>query len=133
MESLLDRTECQAANNDPDSDLRRCRRAWRTDLLFGSRYGVLSEYYHPLTATTKWFVAPHAFVTRAPYDVYNNGNRLAEYGQRRAGVGIDLGYTIGPRSEVRVGEQYAWYRYKLQTGLPIVPDISLHSAVTTAG
>jgi NTE family protein len=108
------------------------RSEWRTDLLFGSRYGVLSEYYHPLTATTKWFVAPNAFLTRSPYDVYNDRNRVAEYRQGRAGIGIDLGYTIGPRSEVRVGEQYAWYRYKLQTGQPVAPDTSFHSAVTTA-
>jgi NTE family protein len=39
------------------------RSEWRTDLLFGSRYGIASEYYHPLNANTRWFVAPKALNT----------------------------------------------------------------------
>lgn len=108
------------------------RSEWRTDVLFGSSYGIISEYYHPLTATTKWFIAPGALWTRLPYDIYNNGNRIAQYAQRRAGFGIDLGYAFGPRAELRLGESYLWNNYKLTTGLPTVPNTSVNTTVTSA-
>jgi NTE family protein len=108
------------------------RSEWRTDVLFGSSYGIISEYYHPLTAATKWFVAPNAFLTRLPYDIYNDRSRIAQYTQRRIGFGMDLGYAFGPRAELRMGEYYVWNNYKLTIGVPTVPNTTANTAATTA-
>ena len=101
-------------------------------MLFGASYGIISEYYHPLTATSKWFIAPQALWTRFPYDIYNDRNRIAQYAQRRVAFGMELGYAIGPKSELRFGESYTWINYKLTTGVATVPNPSTNSPVTTA-
>jgi NTE family protein len=108
------------------------RSEWRTDVLFGSSYGIISEYYRPLTATSKWFIAPQALITRLPYDIYSDRNRIAQYAQRRAGFGVDLGYAFGPKAELRIGESYAWINYKITTGVPTVPNATANTAITSA-
>ncbi len=108
------------------------RSEWRNDVLFGVTYGIISEYYHPLTPTTKWFIAPTAFWTRVPYDIYNGDTRVAEYRQGTGGFGLDLGYAFGPRAELRMGEEYVWYNYKLETGVDTIPNTSYHTPVTVA-
>src|SRR4029077_17726847 len=41
-------------------DVAGYRAEWRVDALFGNTYGVQTELYRPLTAISKWFVAPRA-------------------------------------------------------------------------
>ena len=39
-------------------DVGGFRSEWRNDIVLFSEYGVRSEYYHPFTPLTHWFVAP---------------------------------------------------------------------------
>ncbi len=40
------------------------RSEWRNDFILFSQYGLRSEYYHPFTPTTHWFVAPRGLVRK---------------------------------------------------------------------
>ena len=39
-------------------DVGSYRSELRTDVILGSQYQLAAEYYHPLTTTSNWFIAP---------------------------------------------------------------------------
>ena len=41
-------------------DVGGFRSEWRNDIILFSEYGLRSEYYHPFTPLTHWFIAPRA-------------------------------------------------------------------------
>jgi NTE family protein len=84
-------------------DVAGYRSEWRTDARFGNTYGISSELYKPLTATSKWFVAPHAAASDTQFKIYQHSDPLVIYGRKDASIGADLGYGINRFSEIRVG------------------------------
>jgi NTE family protein len=77
---------------------------WRNDLLLGSSNLAATEFYQPV-ANTRLFVAPYAFASKLPRNEFDNETRVAVFGDERAGGGLDLGYNIDRRSELRFGYQ----------------------------
>jgi NTE family protein len=98
------------------------RSEWRTDFAMGDRYEIASEYYHPFTGSSNWFIAPHAVAGKRRFDLYNNRNRTSEYSIHRAGAGLDLGYALGRNAEVRVGEELIRHEINLKLGAAFVPN-----------
>ncbi len=95
---------------------------WRSDLLFGSSNLGASEFHQPL-GQTPFFVAPYVFASKFARNSFDNLNRVAVFGDERAGGGLDIGYDSGRRSEFRFG--YELFEGKLApligaAGLPIV-------------
>ncbi len=93
---------------------------WRNDLLFGSSNLAASEFYQPL-GQSHFFVSPYAFASKLARNAFNGLNRIAVFGDERAGGGFDIGYNSGRRSEFRIG--YELFDGKLSpiigaTGLP---------------
>jgi NTE family protein len=93
----------------------------RTDVAFGSTYGARVEYYHPFTARTNWFVAPQAFATRTPLNLYSGNTLLAEYRLTRAGGLLDLGYQLDRFSELRFGYEAGYLSSSRYSGSPGLP------------
>lgn len=75
---------------------------WRTDLSIGVYNRLGTEYYYRVKGG-KWFVAPSLGYEETEQPVYRNGERTAEFTNRRAGGGIDLGYAFGRFQEFRAG------------------------------
>jgi NTE family protein len=107
------------------------RSEWRTDAFFGRNNGINSEYYRPLSDSSKWFVAPRGYLTRTEFDIYNDRDRIAQYFQLRKGGGIDLGYALSPKAEIRVGEDVARYSTYLKLGSPIAENSSFGETVSS--
>jgi len=84
-------------------DVAGYRSEWRVDALFGNTYGVQTELYRPLTAISKWFVAPRAGASENAFKIYNRNNPRAEYRLRRTSIGADVGYGFSRFTEVRAG------------------------------
>ena len=103
------------------------RSEWRTDVSVGNVYGISSEYYHPITGSSNWFIAPHAFSDKSRFDFYDYRNRTAEYSRHRTAAGLDLGYAIGHNAEIRVGEAVVVNDADLKLGTAIIPNYS-HAA-----
>ncbi len=55
------------------------RSEWRTDFILFSDYGLNSEYYHPFTPLTHWFVAPRVLADNNPIYLYDNNQLTATY------------------------------------------------------
>jgi NTE family protein len=95
---------------------------WRSDLLFGSSNLAATEFYQPV-AQSHFFVAPYAFASKVSRNSFSGLDRVAVFGDERAGGGFDIGYNSGRRSEFRAG--YEIFSGKLSpligsTGLPVV-------------
>jgi NTE family protein len=107
------------------------RSEWRTDAFFGTNNGITSEYYRAFSDSSKWFVAPRAYLTRTEFNIYNDRDRIAQYFQLRKGGGIDLGYSGSPKAEIRVGQDIARYSTYLKLGVPIVENAAETVAVSS--
>lgn len=82
----------------------------------GQIAGLDVELYKPLNRATHWFAAPHAYLTHSSTGLYSNGNQLAQFKERRNGVGIDIGYQFNARTELRAGEEYQWFSARRTIG-----------------
>jgi NTE family protein len=97
---------------------------WRTDLIGGSVYGVVSEYYHPLSWLSHFFIAPRVFAQNEPFDVYLESNRIATYREHNYGGGFDFGVAVSRFSELRFGYQTGYESLTREIGTPELPNAS---------
>jgi len=88
----------------------------RTDFILFSQYGLRSEYYHPFTPLTHWFVAPRGLAENDPYYLYNENKLASIYRETNAGGAVDVGYQFGRTSELRVGYEGGWKHFAPEIG-----------------
>jgi len=93
---------------------------WRTDFSIGSEWGAATELYKPL-ARRAWFIAPRAYATDEPFDLYDRSTQLADYRIRQYGGALDLGYALNRSSELRLGYDISDLHSSLRVGSPILP------------
>jgi NTE family protein len=98
----------------PNSELR-------FDVGFGTNQTVALELYKRV-GHRGVFVAPRAYFTRSSLNGYQDGELLAEYRVKRTGAGIDVGYTTGMRTELRLGYDEADVRARRRIGVPLLPE-----------
>jgi NTE family protein len=99
-------------------DIGGFRSEWRTDVIAFSQYGIRSEYYHPFTPLTHWFVAPRVLGENNPFYIYDNNKLLSIYRRTDVGGAIDVGYQFGATGELRVGYDGGWEKFSRQIGNP---------------
>ena len=115
------------------------RRELRNDVMVGSQYGIRTEYYRPLSWTSKWFVAPRADFDSSLYPFFNESTLLAVYRNREVLGGLDFGYAFGSTGELRVGYEGGYQKLNPQIGntavFPIVSgatgDVKLQYTLVT--
>jgi NTE family protein len=105
-------------------DIGGFRSEWRNDIILFSQYGLRSEYYHPFTPQTHWFVAPRALTYSDPLYVYSHNQLLSTYRKNFGGGGIDFGYQFGNVGELRFGYEGGYESFERQIGGPLLPSVS---------
>lgn len=105
-------------------DIGGFRSEWRNDIILFSDYGLRSEYYHPFTPQTHWFVAPRALAYSNPLYFYNDNQLLSTYRKNFGGGGIDVGYQFGNVGELRVGYEGGYESFQRQIGSSELPNVS---------
>jgi hypothetical protein len=95
----------------------------RLDGSIGTDQAAAIELYK-LVGRRGLFVAPRVYFNRYGVNGYQDGEFVAEYRLRRTGAGIDIGYTTGLRSEVRLGYDTSAVRLRLRVGPPTLPEAS---------
>jgi NTE family protein len=111
-------------------DIGGYRSELRTDFAFGSLYSISTEYYHPLYATSRWFVAPAISASRSPINLYFNDTFLAEYKLNNFTGGFDLGYAFNRFSELRFGYEAGYLKASRWIGSPLLPSVSGRTGLT---
>jgi NTE family protein len=112
-------------------DFDRFGSEWRNDFVAGSEYGLSTEYYHPFTAYTHWFMSVYGTADSSPFNVYQRNRLLAEYRNRRSGGGIDLGYTFGRSGELRFGYEAGYQKLSEDLGAPVTPAVRGRFGITS--
>ena len=98
------------------SRFRRLPLGMAHGLLIFSDYGLNSEYYHPFTPQTHWFIAPRVQADNNPLYLYDNNQLTAIYRRTTLGGGVDAGYQFGNTGELRVGYEGGWQNFARQIG-----------------
>jgi NTE family protein len=99
-------------------DVGGFRSEWRNDITLFSQYGLKSEYYHPFTPQTHWFIAPRAQAVNEPFYIYDNNQLVSTYRRSTLGGGVDVGYQFGRTGELRAGYEGGWQDFERQVGNP---------------
>jgi len=108
-------------------DLGGYRSELRTDVSFGSRYGISTEYYRPIREQSPVFIAPRAYTQDAKLEVYSGGARAAEYRLREYGAGLDIGGTFSRFAELRAGYNAAHISARRRIGEPYLEEGGVRS------
>ena len=103
----------------------------RVDGMVGQLAGFDAELYKPLGTAMHWFVAPHAYVTHAVTEYYTGSDQLAQFTQRKNGLGLDFGYQFNAKTELRAGEDFQWYGEHRTIGAPVQQEFELTPLVTS--
>jgi len=99
-------------------DIGGFRSEWRNDIVLFSDYGLNSEYYHPFTPQTHWFIAPRVLAENNPLYLYDENQLISTYRRSTLGGGVDVGYQFGRTSELRLGYEGGWQDFERQVGNP---------------
>jgi NTE family protein len=93
----------------------------RNDVVAGSIYRLSSEYYHPFSPSTHFFIAPQVALDTEKFYFYFDNHIDSQYRKRQFGGALDVGYTFGAHAEARVGYQSAYQRYS-----PVIGDTVIY-------
>jgi NTE family protein len=106
-------------------DFGSYRSELRSDAIIGSQYLIDTEYYHPFTPTTNWFVAPRGSANSTQQYVYNGDTQIATYRNRQVLGGMDVGYGFGTTAELRLGVEGGFEKLSPQIGnSSVLPTVS---------
>lgn len=106
-------------------DMGSYRSELRNDVILGSQYQLTSEYYHPYTTTSNWFISPRAGFNSTQFNVYSGNTLQASYRIRQYGGGLDTGYAFGRTGEFRLGYEGGWENATPTIGnVPTLPTTS---------
>ena len=104
---------------------------WRTDALLGSRYGLASEYYHPIRRFGNWFVAPQITAETLPFDIYRRLTPIADYELRTISGTLDVGYNFNRDAQFRLGYEGGATKFSETIGQPLFPFSSSRIGTTS--
>lgn len=89
---------------------------WRTDLQLGENPLLRTEFYQPLGAYSRYFVAPRLELEEFTALLYVDDEAVSNYRVSRRAVGIDLGRHFGTWGELRLGILLETASADIQTG-----------------
>jgi NTE family protein len=94
---------------------------WLTDLQIGENPKIFTEFYQPLSLTSRYFIAPQFdFEERSVFELTGR-DRIAEYRVRTVLGGLDIGREISNWGEVRLGIRRGQGRSRVLIGEPTLP------------
>jgi NTE family protein len=96
---------------------------WYNDIALGRNTAWYSEFYQPLDARQRFFVAPYVDLERRFLDVFQGDTPTAEYSLPTAIAGVDVGTQFTRWGEVRLGLYGGVSKPTLNSGAALVDDI----------
>ena len=107
--------------------LNRLGGEFRTSVQLGSPNAFAAQFYQPLHAAQRFFVAPVVYANQRLRYLYRDETAVGQYDTRRYGVALDVGAAFGSWGELRVGFLREGADAKAKTGNPSIPDPGHHS------
>jgi len=108
--------------------LNRLGGEWVAEAQVGQTTYLFTEFYQPIEARARLFVAPYGRVGEYTRGVFVGDDRVAEYRVREALGGLDVGTTFGTWGELRLGPVFRHVDANVDTGSPILPDVKVNGS-----
>jgi NTE family protein len=106
-------------------DFGSYRSELRSDAIIGSQYLLDTEYFHPVTPTSNFFIAPRGSANSVQDYVYSGDTEIATYRNRQIVGGFDVGYQFGTSGELRLGYEGGYEKLSPQIGnSAVLPTVS---------
>ena len=104
---------------------------WRNQVQLGYFNNLSTSFYQPLDVAQRFFIEPKAFLVRSWEDVFFDNERLARYKFADRGGNFDVGVNISDDAQIRAGYLYARREATVETGSPILPEVTRDDAGLT--
>jgi len=92
---------------------------WRNEFQIGDRPRFKSEFYQPLDAATRYFIAPLVEYQERNVNVFNDeGHNVIQYRVKYLQGGLDVGRQFGNWGEARLGVRRAYGASRINIGDP---------------
>ena len=95
---------------------------WRTIVQVGSDRRLFTELYQPLDVGTRWFVNPIFEWEAQNVNLFEDGDKLAEYDVSEVGISLEAGRELGYWGEIRSGLRWSTGEVDLEVGDPALPE-----------
>ena len=95
---------------------------WRSDLVLGTNVLLGTEFYQPLGERQYFFVVPRLQYAIQPWYLFEDTIQIAQYQDASAIAQLDVGANIIEYGDVRVGVQYGYRSFELQSGTLLFPS-----------
>ncbi|MCP3749421.1 patatin-like phospholipase family protein [Pseudomonas sp. SBB6] len=99
---------------------------WLTRAQIGDQQELYSEFYQPLDAGSRYFIAPYIDLGSQNIEATLDDDPIAEYRLERYGFGLNLGRQIGNNGEVRFGVGQAWGQAEVRIGDQDLPKVNFN-------
>ncbi|WP_027897005.1 patatin-like phospholipase family protein [Zestomonas thermotolerans] len=104
--------------------INRLGAEWLTRLQLGDHQELYSEFYQPLDAGSRYFVAPYLFGEARNVELLVDNEPFAKYRLERYGYGLNLGRQITNSGEIRFGLGQGWGEAEVSLGPTELPSFS---------
>jgi NTE family protein len=95
---------------------------WQTDLQLGTDPLLISEFFQPLSAGSRLFMAPRVDLRQRNLQTFVGEDAVARYRINESELGIDLGTHLGSIGEIRLGAYRGAGRARVKVGDPTLPN-----------
>ncbi len=91
---------------------------WRTDAQLGTEPFLFTEFYQPVSADSRFFIAPRAVLEQRNFNAFAGSDTIARYRLSEAEIGLDVGWQLGRWGEFRFGVQRGVGDARVKVGDP---------------
>lgn len=91
---------------------------WRTDAQIGTDPFLFTEFYQPMSADSRYFIAPRAKFEQRNFNAFSGEDAIARYRVSEGEIGVDVGRVLGRWGEVRFGVQRGIGDARVKVGDP---------------
>jgi NTE family protein len=96
---------------------------WRSDLQIGTDPFLFSEFYQPIGAGARYFIAPRFNMEQRNINAFVAGDAVARYRISEGDIGFDVGRELGGWGELRVGLRRGIGEARVKIGDPSLTNI----------
>ncbi len=100
---------------------------WRTDVQIGTDPFLFTEIYQPLSADSRFFVAPRVAVKQSNFNAFIDDAAVARFRVSEAEIGVDVGRELGRSGELRIGVRRGIGEARVKIGDPSLSNFDFDS------
>jgi NTE family protein len=108
--------------------INRLGAEWTTQLQIGQNTYLSTEFYQPVEASGRWFVAPFGQIGQQTRSVFAGNDKVADYLVKTAQVGLLGGAVLGTWGQLGLGPVWTHVNASVDTGSAALPSVSENTA-----